>query len=95
MLGRSTNAEEFQAYLMVVKTKLKSRYARTKPILIYDGARAHTTLKSTALLEKLFVPLQIPAYTCEFNCKCQLSANLACLLLVAIEKVWSAAKAYF
>ena len=52
MLGRSTNAEEFQEFLKLVKRKVVP--AHSKPILLYDGASAHLARASQRLLEELF-----------------------------------------
>jgi hypothetical protein len=70
-LGCSTNAEEYKRFLTEVHENLKPEvtFNRAKPILLYDGATAHTSNASKAFMGKYFEPLQIPIYSCEFNCK--------------------------
>jgi len=70
-LGRSTNIKEYKMFLKKVHETVKPEYSftRTKPILLYDGATAHTSSTSRSFMHKYFEPLQIPVYSCEFNCK--------------------------
>lgn len=68
-LGTSTNQAEFREFAREVKLAVLPVYQNRKPIFVYDGAKAHTTRESQRLLKQLFEPLQIPAYSCEFNCK--------------------------
>ena len=51
-----------------------------KPLLLYDGHRAHTNAASKALIDQYFEPLQQVAYSSPFNC---------------IETLWSIAKRIF
>ena len=71
-LGRSTNVEEYKQFLDEVRENLKPElgFNKTKPILLYDGATAHTSNASVQYMKQYFEPLQIPIYSCEFNCKC-------------------------
>ena len=70
-LGRSTNVEEYKQFLDEVRESLKPElgFNKTKPILLYDGATAHTSNASVQYMKQYFEPLQIPIYSCEFNCK--------------------------
>ena len=69
MLGTRTNAEEFCWFIEKVKNAVKSSYSGVKPIFLYDAAKAHLATDSQRLLKRSFIPLQIPTYSCEFNCK--------------------------
>lgn len=42
MLGNTTNGEDFRRFVMQVKNALSSAYIGTKPIFLYDAAKAHT-----------------------------------------------------
>ena len=70
-LGRSTNVEEYKQFLDEVRESLKPElgFNKIKPILLYDGATAHTSNASVQYMKQYFEPLQIPIYSCEFNCK--------------------------
>ena len=56
------------------------RYHVEKPVLLYDGASAHTASRSQHKLSLHFKGLQMPPYSCEFN---------------SIETIWAVAKANF
>ena len=66
-LGRSTNKLDFMAFLRKVKAAVK--HGVSKPVLIYDGASAHTAKDSQTMLNALFQPLKMPAHSSQFNCK--------------------------
>ena len=51
------------------KVKAAVRSDVEKPIMIYDGATAHTAKTSQTMLKALFTPLRMPAHSSEFNCK--------------------------
>ena len=51
------------------KVKAAVRSDVNKPIMIYDGATAHTAKTSQTMLKALFTPLRMPAHSSEFNCK--------------------------
>ena len=77
-LGRSTNSADFCRFLDEIRGQL--RYHVEKPVLLYDGASAHTAAQSQAALRQHFKGLRTPPYSSEFN---------------SIEHVWSAAKSNF
>ena len=68
-LAKSTNKQDFMAFLVNVKQAVLPKYRSQLQILLYDGARAHTCRDSQAFMEGYFKPLQIPVMSCEFNCK--------------------------
>ena len=77
-LGKSTNATDFCRFLDKIRGQL--RYHREKPVLLYDGASAHTAARSQHKLSLHFKGLKMPPYSSEFN---------------SIEHVWAAAKSNF
>ena len=77
-LGTSTNAADFRRFLVEIRRQLK--YHVEKPVLVYDGASAHTASASQTALREHFKGLRTPPYSSEFN---------------SIEHVWSAAKSNF
>ena len=68
-LAKSTNKEDYCSFLVQIKQSILPRYQGSKQILCYDGARAHTANYSMQFIRDLFIPLQIPVMSCEFNCK--------------------------
>ena len=68
-LGGTTNGIEFRRFIIDVKDAFRSNHNGVKPIFLYDAAKAHTAYASQELLSQYFEPLQIPTYSCEFNCK--------------------------
>jgi len=76
MTARSTNKEDYMRFMNQVKEQVRDLRGR-KPVLLYDAHRAHTSLIARDRIPKMFLPLPIPVYSCEFN---------------SIEKVWSFAK---
>ena len=77
-LGRSTNSVDFCRFLDEIRGQLK--YHVEKPVLLYDGASAHTSRVSQQKLRDHFKGLQPPPHSCEFN---------------SIEAVWAIAKRNF
>ena len=90
--GRSTNKDEFQDFLQAVKRNLAD--PRSKPLLLYDGASAHTAKTSTAMIRDLFTPLKNVPHSCGFNGKSIISPVLTIFFVTAIEHLWSAAKSH-
>ena len=76
MTARSTNKEDYMRFMNQVKEQVRDLKGR-KPVLLYDAHRSHTSLIARDKIPKMFIPLPIPVYSCEFN---------------SIEKVWSFAK---
>ena len=68
-LAKSTNKQDFMAFLVEVKQAVLPRFRSQLQILLYDGARAHTCRDSQEFMEGYFKALQIPVMSCEFNCK--------------------------
>ena len=68
-LAKSTNKEDYCSFLLQIKQSVQQKYRSHKLILCYDGARAHTAKYSMDFIKDLFIPLQIPVMSCEFNCK--------------------------
>ena len=68
-LAPSTNKQDFMAFLVSLKQALLPKYRKQEQIVIYDGARAHTCRDSQEFMHGYFIPLQIPTYSCEFNCE--------------------------
>ena len=70
-------------------------------ILCYDGARAHTSNYSMEFIRDIFIPLQIPVMSCEFNCKFPLFSHKNHIYLhylsdmIAIEKLWHTSKTHY
>ena len=64
-LAPSTNQQDYQEFLRLVARKVKG--GLHKPILLYDGARAHTTASSIETVQNFFTPLQNVRYSCSFN----------------------------
>jgi hypothetical protein len=77
MTAKSTNKNDYLNFMRQVSQQVRPDPQNRKPVLLYDAHRAHTSLDARALIPKLFNPLPIPTYSCEFN---------------SIEKVWSFAK---
>ena len=67
--GSSTNRNEFQDFVVQVKAAIKVQYSTTKPFFLFDGHLAHTVPDSIKIISEHFIPIQTPAYSCEFNCK--------------------------
>ena len=68
-LARSTNKQDFMAFLVDIKTSILPMYRSETQILLFDGARAHTCRDSQEFMKDYFKGLQIPVMSCEFNCK--------------------------
>ena len=56
-LARSTNKQDFMAFLVEVKQAVLPRFRSQLQILLYDGARAHTCRDSQEFMEGYFKPL--------------------------------------
>ena len=67
-LARSTNKQDFMAFLVDIKTSILPMYRSETQILLFDGARAHTCRDSQEFMKDYFKGLQIPVMSCEFNC---------------------------
>ena len=67
-LGTTTNRTEFLEYITELKAKLPHRFQVEKPILVMDNHSAHKGA-SLEVVNRLFTPLYIPAYSSEFNCR--------------------------
>lgn len=78
-LGKSTNEEDYGKFLHDLKMKVRLDLGE-KPILLYDGHTAHSTKKNLTIMERYFIPINIPPHSCDFN---------------SIERVWSCAKCIF
>ena len=65
MLGTSTNASEYQAFLRLCKSKMV--FGCEKAVMLYDGHRAHTTERSVGLCQRYFYPLKSVAHSSDFN----------------------------
>ena len=65
MLGSSTNAVEFQKFLILVVEQFQSE--KTRPWLVIDNHNAHLDPASRRLIEEHFHPFNIPAYSSRFN----------------------------
>ena len=77
-LAPSTNKHDFMAFLHNVKQAVLPRYRSQQQVVVYDGAKAHTCKDSQQFMVGYFTPLQIPPYSCEFNCKfCYQSESLS------------------
>ena len=61
MLGSSTNAVEFQKFLLLVVEQFQSE--KTRPWLVIDNHNAHLDPASRRLIEEHFHPFNIPAYS--------------------------------
>ena len=68
-LAPSTNKVDFMAFLHNLKQAVLPRYRGQEQIIVYDGAAAHTCEDTQNYMRGYFIPLQIPPYSCEFNCK--------------------------
>ena len=75
--AKSTKKHDYIEFMRLVKEQVRSIHHNQKPILLFDAHRAHTSLLAREEIPRMFVPLKIPVYSCEFN---------------SIEKVWSYAK---
>ena len=75
--AKSTNKTDYIEFMRLVKEQVRQIHHSQKPILLFDAHRAHTSLLAREEIPRMFVPLKIPVYSCEFN---------------SIEKVWSYAK---
>ena len=67
-LARSTNKAEFQSFLVDLKQAVLPKYRHQTQIVLFDGARAHTCRDTLQFFEGMFIPLQIPRFSCDFNC---------------------------
>ena len=63
--GKSTNQQDFCIFLRQIKASLP--FSHTKPILIYDGASAHTARQSQLLIDSYFEGARMPPFSSEFN----------------------------
>ena len=73
MQTRSTNQEDFLAFLKKVKASLRNPNG-AKPYLVLDNHPAHKAKSCRTYLEEHFIPLWMPAGTPQFN---------------SIESLWS------
>ena len=78
MKGRATCVDEYIRFIEILKGYIK-RGIR-KPVLVFDGATAHTSLRSLEVVNKYFTPLRQAPYSSPFN---------------PAETVWSLAKRQF
>ena len=62
-VGSSTNRIDFHHFLWKLIDKLNGR----KPYIVYDGHSSHETAENDTLIQQYFIPLQLPAYSSEFN----------------------------
>ena len=65
LLAAGTNQEDYQEFLRLVARHVKG--ALRKPILLYDGHKAHTTARSMETVLSWFTPLQNCRYSSNFN----------------------------
>ena len=99
-LAKSTNSDDFCSFLVQIKQAILPRYRNQRQIVCVDGARAHTSKKSSDFIRGMFIPLQIPVMSCEFNCTYSHSSSLLSFLsynsrCLGIEKYWHSTKTYF
>ena len=69
MRAKSTNKVDYKVFLRQIKEAVKEQYFNVKPILLYDGHPAHIGKDVVQMMSNFFTPIQIPGYSCEFNCK--------------------------
>lgn len=69
--AKSTNKIDFLRFVIDTRQAVQERYWNQKPYFLYDGHPAHVGRDRLRLLEQYFRPVQIPGYSCEFNCKCR------------------------
>ena len=65
MLGRSTNQTEYQRFVRMIANQLP--VGVKKPILLYDGATAHTAKGSLRIMNQYFEPLQNVPHSSPMN----------------------------
>ena len=53
-LARSTNKQDFMAFLVDIKTSILPMYRSETQILLFDGARAHTCRDSQEFMKDYF-----------------------------------------
>ena len=70
-LAKSTNKQDFMAFLFEVKQAVLPKFRFQMQILLYDEAHVYTCCDSQASMEDYFKPLQIHMMSYKFNCKCQ------------------------
>ena len=68
-LGSSTNMDEWKAFFLELRDHIFDRHWDVKPYLLYDGHAAHCNKEIILAMEAYFIPVQVPRYSCEFNCK--------------------------
>ena len=78
MKGRATCADEYIQFIELLATHIKQGVR--KPVIVFDGATAHTSLRSLETVEKHFKPLRMAPYSSPFN---------------PVETVWSLARRLF
>lgn len=66
MKASTTNRHDFHSFLKSVILATKSSMS-VKPFLVLDGHSAHFTPENRVLLNQYFVPLRMPAHSCQFN----------------------------
>ena len=78
MQGRATCVDEYIRFIKLLARQVKRGVG--KPVLVFDGASAHTSLRSLEQVNQHFTPLQQAPYSSPFN---------------PVETVWSLAKRQF
>ena len=78
MQGRATCVEEYIRFIEYLARHV--RRGLRKPVLVFDGASAHTSLRSLEAVGKYFTPLRQAPYSSPFN---------------PVETVWSLARRQF
>ena len=56
-LAKSTNSDDYCSFLVQIKQAILPRYRNQRQIIFFDGARAHTSKKSSVFIREMFTPL--------------------------------------
>ena len=65
-LAKSTNKEDYCSFLLQIKQSVLQKYRNYKLILCCQGSYSEVF---DGFIKYLFIPLQKPVMSCEFNCK--------------------------
>jgi transposase len=77
MTARSTNSEDFRDFMQILQANIRPG---SRPYLVHDNHKAHWAIMSRPIIERNFIRLPLPAYSCQFN---------------SIERLWSNIKHRF
>ena len=78
MVGQATCVDEYIQFIEHLAKHVKRGVG--KPALVFDGASAHTSLRSLEVVSRHFIPLRQAPYSSPFN---------------PVETVWSLARRQF